>query len=58
MNYATVTMMCTGLGGNDEFHQEVEEFSKAFGLKVEEYPCSTEVVDRSYLTAKSFLKRP
>lgn len=55
MNYTTVTMMCTGLGGNDAFQTEVEEFSKAFGLKMEEQPCSTEVVDISYAKAKSLL---
>ncbi len=52
MNYTTVTMMCTGLGGNDEFHQEVDEFSRAFGLAIEEHECSTDVVDRSYAEAK------
>lgn len=52
MNYTTVTMMCTGLGCNDEFHDEVRSFSNAFGLAEEEYPCSTDVVDLSYAEMK------
>ncbi len=52
MNYTKVIMMCTGLGSNDEFHEEVDRFSKAFGLAIEEYPCGTDVVDRSYAEMK------
>ncbi|MDD1772433.1 MAG: DUF1638 domain-containing protein [Methanomassiliicoccales archaeon] len=57
MNYTTVTMMCTGLGGNDEFHKDVGEFSKAFNLKMEEFPCNTSVVDSSYARAKGRMHR-
>lgn len=58
MDYKTAVGLNTGLGDQDKFEKQLEEFSNLFGLKKENHKCNLCVVDDSYKYAKTLLVVP
>jgi hypothetical protein len=55
MEYTRVVKLQTGLGDGEAYQNQIEEFAAAFGLRIEEVPCTLKVVEQSYQAAKSCL---
>jgi hypothetical protein len=53
VGYKKVMKMDTGLGDQEEFNRQVDEFSRLFAFERGTVKCTLEVVERSYLRAKA-----
>jgi hypothetical protein len=53
VGYKKVVKMDTGLGDEDEFNRQVDEFSRLFEFEKGTVKCTLEVVEQSYLQAKA-----
>lgn len=58
MDYRAIIGLNTGLGDQEEFERQLEEFANLFELKKDNHRCTLHVVENSYREAKANLLRP
>jgi hypothetical protein len=58
MDYKTAIGLNTGLGDQDVFERQLEEFACIFDLQMEHHRATLKIVENSYREAKKFLSDP
>jgi hypothetical protein len=58
MDYKTAIGLNTGLGDQDVFERQLEEFASIFDLQMEHHRATLKIVEKSYNEAKKFLIDP